>query len=178
MPMYYRQLKTKKALKELQAKTGLPYLEEFQAFMKYRVSRPVWNKKRRNKSRKQYNLPDEMAVNNFYITYVKGRKDHLWAGILMPYEDTFVQIDVLLTYKELFTILEASRYYSFASDIFHAIDFYMQELGEFEQFIIRAKKEIGKNMEVPYYELKVRPYIGPKRRGMNGIYYESVEFVL
>jgi hypothetical protein len=178
LPYFIQDINTSKKLGELQTKTGLPYLVEYRDFVKYVRGRPLWNMKRRNKKRSFYKLPNEMTLDHFYITRILGRPDHVWTSMLVEHADAYVELTVLLTYHQLYEMLDAARYYSYSYAMLHGIEYYRADIEYNEQFIIRSKPEIGKNIEILNVSLVIKTYDGPLSKSLRGIYYMSEEFYM
>lgn len=178
LPFFIKDINSKKALADLQEKTGLPWLTEYRDYVKYVRGRHPWNMGHRNKKRSLYNLPEKMKLDYFYISRIMGRTDHVWISVLVPYEEDYVELNVLLTYDKLYELLDAARYYHISYDALHAIEYYRGGLTEFEQFIINCKKEIGLKIEILNANLEIVPYTGPLSNSLRGIYYRSEDFYI
>ncbi len=129
-------------------KVGLPFLNEYKEFLKYKESNHVWDEHPGNYDLEDYvGLPNIFELDHFIITHVHVNDDETCCITVLNLfgKKLLVKLDLFCRKDMLSVIMLHAKYYSLSiPNLYLASPYYLNE----EQVTIQLRSVIGKNIEI------------------------------
>ena len=146
IPFTYQTLQNGNHTKRLM-QAGIPYLKEYQQYLKYLSTNHKWDigfKKNENKSKALPN--DTVELSQFFVTYLGAKNEDMAVmEILAPINNNFARLRIWCTAEMIIEILRHARYYSLAVPALYVLNPRYLHNGEMH---VRLKEANNKNIEI------------------------------
>ena len=146
IPYTYQTLQNGNHTKRLML-AGIPFMKEYQQFLKYTCTRQKWDTGfKRNENKAKTVLDDSIGLTRFFITYLGAKNEDMAVmEILAPINNHFARLRIWCTTELITLILLHAKYYSLAIPAMYVMNPRYLNNGEMH---LRLKDAHYKNIEI------------------------------
>ncbi len=148
IPFTYEMLQNGNHTKRLM-QAGIPYLKEYQQYLKYLSTNQTWDIGfRKNETKLKEVLKDTIELSHFFVTYLWAQSEDIAVmEILAPLNKNCARLRIWCTAEMIIQILRHARYYSLAVPAMYVLKPQYLNNGEMH---LRLKEANNKNIEIEH----------------------------
>ena len=146
IPFTYESLKNGNQVKRL-LKAGIPFIKEYQAFLKYKFCNQKWDNQTTNVNDQENIVKNnDLKLKHFFITFIAAKdEDTAVVEVLVSRKKGFATLRIWCTVSAIQLILLHARYYSLSIPPMYVINPRYLKDGEVH---LRLKDACNKNIEI------------------------------